>query len=82
MKHLISKFANRSFDSDNYDSNCLQCAAQEGHLEVVQYLIEECGFDPGARNTVTIIYCMAYTLCITYSISIRFFPPDILDTLL
>ena len=38
-------------------SNALHYAAQEGHLAVVKYLIEECGFNPDLGNKVS---CCVY----------------------
>ena len=52
VKYLIPKFADRRFESDNDGNTCLHCAAQEGHLAVVKYFIEECGFETGIRNKV------------------------------
>ena len=61
VKYLIPKFADRRFKSNNNGDTCLHCAAQEGHLVVVKYLIEECGFDPCTGNKVG--YCMVHTHC-------------------
>ena len=52
VKYLIPKFGDRRFDLDNDGDTCLHCAALEGHLAVVKYLIEECRFDPNLENKV------------------------------
>ena len=53
VEYLIPKFGDRKFDLSNAGNTCLHWAAQEGHLAVVKYLVEECGFDPILGNQVT-----------------------------
>jgi ankyrin repeat protein len=50
VTYLIPKFADKRFESDNNGNTCLHWAAQEGHLVVVKYLIEEGGLDPVTGN--------------------------------
>ena len=57
VKYLIPKFGDRKFDLDNAGNTCLHYAAWEGHLAVVKYLIEECGFNPNLANVVS---CCVY----------------------
>ena len=57
VKYLIPKFGDRRFDQSNAGNTCLHQAAQEGHLAVVKYLIEECGFNPNLGNKVS---CCVY----------------------
>ena len=57
VKYLIPKFRDGRFDLTNAGNTCLHYAAQEGHLAVVKYLIEECGFDPNPANMVS---CCVY----------------------
>ena len=57
VKYLIPKFGDRRFDLDNAGNTCLYYAAQEGHLAVVKYLIEECGFNPNHGKKVS---CCVY----------------------
>ena len=57
VKYLIPKFGDGRFDLTNASSTCLHCAAQEGHLAVVKYLIVECGFNPNLGNKVS---CCVY----------------------
>ena len=59
VKYLIPKFGDRKFDLNNYGNTCLHYAAQEGHLAVVKYLVEECGFNPNLGNKVS---CCVYVL--------------------
>ena len=53
VKYLIPKFGDRKFDLDKHGNTCLHCAAWKGHLAVVKYLVEDCGFDPNLGNQVT-----------------------------
>ena len=57
VKYLIPKFGDRRFDLDNDGDTCLYWAAEEGHLAVVKYLIEECGFNPNLGDKVS---CCVY----------------------
>ena len=57
VKYLIPKFGDRRFDLTNAGNTCLHCAAQEDHLAVVKYLVEECGFNPNLENKVS---CCVY----------------------
>ena len=57
VKYLIPKFGDRKFDLDNHGETCLHYAAHEGHLAIVKYLIEECGFNPNLGNKVS---CCVY----------------------
>ena len=57
VKYLIPKFGDRQFDLTNAGNTCLHYAAQEGHLAVVKYLIEECGFNSNLGNKVS---CCVY----------------------
>ena len=57
VKYLIPKFGDRKFDLTNYGNTYLHYAAQGGHLEVVKYLVEECGFNPNLGNKVS---CCVY----------------------
>ena len=52
VRYLIPKYGDRKFDLDNDGNTCLHYAAREGHLSVVKYLIEECGFDLNLENQV------------------------------
>ena len=52
VKYLIPKFGDRKFDLTNDGDTCLHRAAWKGHLSVVKYLIEECGFNPNLANKV------------------------------
>ena len=52
VKYLNPKFGDRRFNVTNAGDTCLHCAAREGHLAVVKYLIEECGFIPNLGNEV------------------------------
>ena len=74
VKYLITKFADRRFESDNNGNTCLHCAAYEGHLAVGKYLIEECGFDPGTGSKVG--YCLLHDTHIVHHLqhSSQFFP--------
>ena len=63
VKYLIPKFGDRRFDLDNYGDTCLRYAAQEGHLAVVKYLIEECGFDPNLGNKVILLCVCVHSVC-------------------
>ena len=65
VKYLIPKFGDRKFDLDNDGNTCLHSAAQEGHLAVVKYLVEECGFNPTLANMVS---CCVYVY-ISYVVS-------------
>ena len=62
MKYLIPKFGDRRFDLDNAGDTCL-CAAQGGHLAVVKYLIEECGFNPNLGNKASCCVVCVYSVC-------------------
>ena len=53
VKYLIPKCGDRKFDLTNAGNTCLHRAAQGGHLAVVKYLIEECGFNPNLGNKVS-----------------------------
>ena len=57
VKYLIPKFGDRKFDLDNASDTCLYYAAREGHLTVVKYLVEDCGFNPNLGNKVS---CCVY----------------------
>ena len=57
VKYLIPKFRDGRFGLDNDGDTCLHYAAQEGHLAVVKYLIEECGFNSNLGNKVS---CCVY----------------------
>ena len=64
VKFLIPKCGDGRFYLDNAGNTCLHYAAREGHLAVVKYLIEECGFDLNLENQVgCCIKCMC-TFCI------------------
>ena len=62
VKYLIPKFGDRKFDLTNTGNTCLHYAALEGHLAVVKYLIEECGFNPNLANKVG-CYMYVYSVC-------------------
>ena len=68
MKYLIPKFGDRRFDLDNAGDTCL-CAAQGGHLAVVKYLIEECGFNPNLGNKASCCVYV-YILYVVYIFSV------------
>ena len=68
VKYLIPKFGDRKFDLDNDGSTCLHWAAQEGHLVMVKYLIEECGFKPNLANVVSCVYVYILSVVSTFSI--------------
>ena len=55
VKYLMPKFGDSRFDLDNLAQSCLHKAVSEGHPKVVQYLIEEGGFDPKLRDNVSTI---------------------------
>ena len=58
VKYLIPKFGDRKFDLDKHGNTCLHWAAWEGHVAVVKYLVEACGFDPNLGNQVTCWICV------------------------
>ena len=69
VKYLIPKCGDKKFDLTNTSNTCLHYAAQGGHLAVVKYLIEECGFNPNLGNKVSC--CMyVYILYILSTFSI------------
>ena len=53
VKYLMPIFGDSKFDLDSSAHNCLHSAVWEGHLKVVQYLIEEEGFDPSLKDGVS-----------------------------
>ena len=67
VKYLIPKFGDRMLSVDNYGSTCLHRAAWEGHLAVVKYLIEECGFNHSLGIKVSYY---VYVYIILYVVSI------------
>ena len=69
VKYLIPKFGDRKFDLDNAGNTCLHLAAREGHLTVVKYLIEECGFNPNLGNKVSCgVYVYILYVVSTFSV--------------
>ena len=68
VTYLIPKFADKRFQSDNYGDTCLHCVVQEGHLAVMKYLIEECGFDPVTGNMVG--YCLLHDTHIVHHLQL------------
>ena len=52
VKYLIHKFGDRKFELDDKGYSCLHRAALEEHMKVLNYLIEECGFDPSLGDQV------------------------------
>ena len=69
VKYLIPKFGVRKFDLTNAGNTCLHCAAWEGHLAVVKYLVEECGFNPNCTNVVSCcVYVYILYVASTFSV--------------
>ena len=73
VKYLIPKYGNEQFELDSDGNTYLHWAAQEGHQEVLKYLVEECGFDLNVENqvgyfvNVHVLYIFSlewYKLCI------------------
>ena len=48
----MPKFGDNRFELDNHAQSCLHMAVKQSHTKVVQYLIEEGGFDPNLRDKV------------------------------
>lgn len=53
VKYLIPLLGDRRFATNDTGDTCLHLACSYGHLEVVQYLIEECGLDPEQKDFVS-----------------------------
>ena len=69
VKYLIPKFGDRRFDLTKSGNTCLHCAAQKGHLAVVKYLIEGCGFNPNLGNKVSsCVYVYILYVVSTFSV--------------
>ena len=69
VKYLIPKFRNRKFDLDNVGNTCLHFAARKGHLAVVKYLVEECGFNPNHGKKVSCcVYVYILYIVSTFSV--------------
>ena len=69
VKYLIPKFGDRKFNLTNVGDTCLHYAAQEGHLAVMRYLIEECGFNPNLAAKVS-CYVYVYILYVVSTFSV------------
>ena len=52
IKCLVPKFRDRVHERGEYSFTALHYAAQEGHCEVVRYLIEELKMDPLDQDEV------------------------------
>ncbi len=52
IQYLAPKMASLLHDTDSLGFTMLHMAAQEGHAEVVQLLIDEYELNPTARNKV------------------------------
>ena len=52
IQYLAPKIQSLLHDTENLGFNMLHCAAQEGHAEVVQLLIDEYELNPTARTKV------------------------------
>ena len=70
VKYLIPKFGDRRFDLDDAGDTCLHWATKKGHLAVVKYLIEECGFNPNLGNKVSYCYVYVYILYVVSTFSV------------
>ena len=69
IKYLIPKFGDRKFDLTNDGNTCLHWAAQEGHLAVVKYLVEECEFNPNlADKVIPCVYVYILYVVSTFSV--------------
>ena len=53
VKYLMSNYGDSKFDLDCSAHNCLHNAVCRGYPKLVRYLIEEGGFDPCLRDSVS-----------------------------
>ena len=65
VKYLCGKFGPAKYDFDCKAQNCLHWASREGFPKVVQYLIEEQGFDPSLMDNVSVQHTTPYRCCLT-----------------
>ena len=52
LHHLAPRMGSRQYDFDLKAQNSLHLAVTQGHLKVVRYLIDKCGFDPKLPDLV------------------------------
>ena len=57
-EYLAPKMEGHLFDSDDDGKTALHCAAQEGQLSMVEYLVRSCGFDVKAINKVCLHFLL------------------------
>ena len=57
VEYLAPKMEGHLFDADDDGYTALHCAAQEGQLPMVEYLVRSCGFDVKARDKVGTCLC-------------------------